>query len=156
MFILRRKDHPTPGRPVLCKARTLYPMLKLSNWMLFLSLPKEGLFVLPAAWSFAWGCAFSPDVIYLNNKKRRNWNPIYNGYRTCFVQPGKIEIDANERAVIDKFKAAFSFASSSILSLTICQACIETDKLEFVGHERLSKSILWRKNENKKSNCCSV
>lgn len=40
--------------------------------------------------------------------------------RTRFVQPGKIEIDANERAVIEKFKAAFSFAPSSILSLMIC------------------------------------
>jgi hypothetical protein len=39
--------------------------------------------------------------------------------RTRFVQPGKIEIDANEGAVIEKCKTAFSFASSSILSLTI-------------------------------------
>jgi hypothetical protein len=38
---------------------------------------------------------------------------------TRFVQPGKIEIDANERAVIKEFMAAFSFAPSSILSLTI-------------------------------------
>jgi len=51
--------------------------------------------------------------------------------RTRFVQPGKIEIDANERAVIGKRNAAFSFAPSSILSLTIeqnrcamaCQGC---------------------------------
>ena len=41
-------------------------------------------------------------------------------FRECFVQPGKIEIDANERAVIGKRNAAFSFAPSSILSLTIC------------------------------------
>ena len=43
---------------------------------------------------------------------------------TRFVQPGKIEIDANERAVIEEFKAAFSFAPSSILSLTICEESI--------------------------------
>jgi hypothetical protein len=42
------------------------------------------------------------------------WLPV-----TRFVQPGKIEIDANERAVIKEFMAAFSFAPSSILSLTI-------------------------------------
>jgi hypothetical protein len=46
---------------------------------------------------------------------------IKTASRTRFVQPGKTEIDANERAVIGKFKAAFSFASSSILSLTICR-----------------------------------
>ena len=40
---------------------------------------------------------------------------------TRFVQPGKIEIDANERAVIKEFKADFSFAPPSILSLTICK-----------------------------------
>ena len=39
---------------------------------------------------------------------------------TRFVQPGKIEIDANERAVFGNAEAAFSFASPSILSLTIC------------------------------------
>ena len=39
----------------------------------------------------------------------------------AFVQPGKIEIDANERAVIKEFKAAFSFVPPSILSLTICK-----------------------------------
>jgi hypothetical protein len=44
------------------------------------------------------------------------WLPV-----TRFVQPGKIEIDANERAVIKEFMAAFSFAPSSILSLTICR-----------------------------------
>ena len=48
--------------------------------------------------------------------------PYIPATRTRFVQPGKIEIDANERAVIEKFKAAFSFASSSILSLTICHS----------------------------------
>ena len=47
------------------------------------------------------------------------WNPIYNVTRTRFVQTGKIEIDTNERAVIGKIKAAFSFASTSILSLMI-------------------------------------
>jgi len=40
--------------------------------------------------------------------------------KTRFVQPGKIEIDANERAVIGKRNAAFSYAPPSILSLTIC------------------------------------
>ena len=36
------------------------------------------------------------------------------------VGGGKIEIDANERAAIEKCNAAFSFAPPSILSLTIC------------------------------------
>ena len=40
---------------------------------------------------------------------------------TRFVQPGKIETDANERAVIGKAETAFSFAPPSILSLTIYQ-----------------------------------
>ena len=48
--------------------------------------------------------------------------PYIPATRTRFVQPGKIEIDANERAVIEEFKAAFSFAPPSILSLTICRA----------------------------------
>lgn len=38
---------------------------------------------------------------------------------TRFVQPEKIEIDANERAVNENLKTAFSFAPPSILSLTI-------------------------------------
>jgi len=45
--------------------------------------------------------------------------PYIPATRTRFVQPGKIEIDANEKAVVEEFKAAFSFAPSSILSLTI-------------------------------------
>ena len=45
-------------------------------------------------------------------------NPYIPAIRTRFVQPGKIEIDANERAAIGKRNAAFSFAPSSILSLT--------------------------------------
>ena len=47
--------------------------------------------------------------------------PYILASRTRFVQPGKIEIDANERAVIEKSNAAFSFAPTSILSLTICR-----------------------------------
>ena len=39
---------------------------------------------------------------------------------THFVQPGKIEIDANERTVNENLKTVFSFAPYSILSLTIC------------------------------------
>ena len=39
---------------------------------------------------------------------------------TRFVQPEKIEIDANERAVNESLHTAFSFAPPSILSLTIC------------------------------------
>jgi hypothetical protein len=46
-------------------------------------------------------------------------SPYIQTTRTRFVQPGKIEIDANERAAIGKRNAAFSFALSSILSLTI-------------------------------------
>ena len=48
-------------------------------------------------------------------------SPYIQTTRTRFVQPGKIEIDANERAAIEKRNAAFSFAPSSILSLTICR-----------------------------------
>jgi len=48
--------------------------------------------------------------------------PYIPATRTRFVQPGKIEIDANEKAVVEEFKAAFSFAPSSILSLTICES----------------------------------
>ena len=40
---------------------------------------------------------------------------------THFVQPGKIEIDANERTVNENLKTVFSFAPYSILSLTICR-----------------------------------
>ena len=47
--------------------------------------------------------------------------PYIPATRTRFVQPGKIEIDANERAVIEAFKTAFSFAPPSILSLSICR-----------------------------------
>ncbi|MBR5420714.1 MAG: hypothetical protein IK115_06155, partial [Lachnospiraceae bacterium] len=57
--------------------------------------------------------------------------------RTRFVQPGKIEIDANERAVIEEFTAAFSFASSSILSLTICRVEILLKK----GRKKYEKII---------------
>jgi len=53
-------------------------------------------------------------------KSVRIENPYTAAARTRFVQPGKIEIDANERVVIGSAKAAFSFAPPSILSLTIC------------------------------------
>ena len=39
---------------------------------------------------------------------------------TRFVQPEKIEIDANERAVNEKSQYCFFVAPPSILSLTIC------------------------------------
>ena len=52
---------------------------------------------------------------------------------TRFVQPEKIEIDANERAVNEKFKAAFSFASPSILSLTICRRLFAYDQIGIIG-----------------------
>ena len=52
-------------------------------------------------------------------------SPYTAAAKTRFVQPGKIEIDANERAVIKEFKAAFSFAPPSILSLTICRYVLE-------------------------------
>ena len=45
--------------------------------------------------------------------------PYTTATRTRFVQPGKIETDANERAVIGKAETAFSFAPPSILSLTV-------------------------------------
>ncbi|XCP86512.1 hypothetical protein ABXS75_06875 [Roseburia hominis] len=58
-------------------------------------------------------------AIYCFAKSVRIESPYIAAARMRFVQPGKIEIDANERAVIKEFKAAFSFAPSSILSLTI-------------------------------------
>ena len=64
----------------------------------------------------------SEDPCYTLSKSGLIESPYIQATRTRFVQPGKIEIDANERAVIENFNAAFSFASSSILSLTICRA----------------------------------
>ena len=57
-------------------------------------------------------------AIYHSAKSVRIESP-YTAARTHFVQPGKIEIDANERVVIGSAKTAFSFAPPSILSLTI-------------------------------------
>jgi len=62
----------------------------------------------------------SEDPCYTLDRSGLIENPYIPAIRTRFVQPGKIEIDANERAVIGKRNAAFSFAPSSILSLTIC------------------------------------
>ena len=58
-------------------------------------------------------------MLYLLAKSIGIEFPYIPATRTRFVQPGKIEIDANEKAVVEEFKAAFSFAPSSILSLTI-------------------------------------
>jgi hypothetical protein len=52
--------------------------------------------------------------------------------RTRFVQPGKIEIVANERAVYEKIKAAFSFAPTSILSLMIFHPVMMVQHLLFI------------------------
>ena len=59
------------------------------------------------------------DPCYTRSRSGLIESPYIQAPRTRFVQPGKIEIDANERAVIGKRNAAFSFAPSSILSLTI-------------------------------------
>ena len=59
---------------------------------------------------------FSQYIIYGLAKSKKIEIPYMPATRTRFVQPGKIEIDANERAVIEKFKAAFSFAPSAILT----------------------------------------
>ena len=73
--------------------------------------------------------------------------------RTRFVQPGKIEIDANERAVIGKRNAAFSFAPHSILSLTICRGKSVMKRIEFKYHPNLySDEILI--HEEGICNCC--
>ena len=63
-------------------------------------------------------------------------SPYITATRTRFVQPGKIEIDANERAVIGKRNAAFSFAPSSILSLTICEAAAAIEHVIHIRHVR--------------------
>ena len=63
----------------------------------------------------------SEDPCYTLDRSGLIENPYIPAIRTRFVQPGKIEIDANERAVIGNRNAAFSFAPSSILSLTIFQ-----------------------------------
>jgi len=56
--------------------------------------------------------------------------------RTRFVQPGKIETATNEMAVIKRIEAAFSFASASILSLTICR---DVDKSMFAEKQGFSQ-----------------
>ena len=66
----------------------------------------------------------SEDPCYTLDRSGLIENPYIPAIRTRFVQPGKIEIDANERAVIGKRNAAFSFAPSSILSLTICTSTL--------------------------------
>ena len=63
----------------------------------------------------------SEDPCYTWSRSGLIESPYIPAIRTRFVQPGKIEIDANERAVIEEFKAAFSFAPPSIISLTICR-----------------------------------
>ena len=63
----------------------------------------------------------SEDPCYTRSRSGLIESPYIPAPRTRFVQPGKIEIDANERAVIGKRNAAFSFAPPSILSLTIYQ-----------------------------------
>ena len=62
----------------------------------------------------------SEDPCYTWSRSGLIESPYIPATQTRFVQPGKIEIDANEKAVVEEFKAAFSFAPSSILSLTIC------------------------------------
>ena len=64
----------------------------------------------------------SEDPCYTLDRSGLIESPYILASRTRFVQPGKIEIDANERAVIGKRNAAFSFAPSSILSLTILRS----------------------------------
>ena len=66
----------------------------------------------------------SEDPCYTLDRSVLIESPYILASRTRFVQPGKIEIDANERAVIEDLKAAFSFAPSSILSLTICRDAV--------------------------------
>lgn len=66
----------------------------------------------------------SEDPCYTLDRSGLIENPYIPAIRTRFVQPGKIEIDANERAAIGKRNAAFSFAPSSILSLTICASLL--------------------------------
>ncbi len=68
-------------------------------------------------------------------------SPYTAAAKTRFVQPGKIEIDANERAVIKEFKAAFSFAPPSILSLTIFRPLQIPDKLIFVDSSIIPQSL---------------
>ena len=65
-------------------------------------------------------CSGTPIYAILWFKGAGIESPYMASPGTRFVQPGKIEIDANERVVFGNVEAAFSFASSSILSLTIC------------------------------------
>ena len=64
--------------------------------------------------------------------------------RTRFVQPGKIEIGANERAVIGNLNAAFSFAPSSILSLTIYRRNVKKGAMlyELFNIEKRRETVL--------------
>ena len=80
------------------------------------------------AYSWCAGNDFKKISLHLNRyptccfaKSVKIESPYTAAAKTRFVQPGKIETDANERAVIKEFKAAFSFAPPSILSLTICR-----------------------------------
>ena len=75
------------------------------------------------------------DPCYTRSRSGLIESPYIPAPRTRFVQPGKIEIDANERAVIGKRNAAFSFAPSSILSLTIC---LDAAKSGFAGQSHLA------------------
>ena len=92
----------------------------------------------------------SEDPCYTLDRSGLIENPYIPAIRTRFVQPGKIEIDANERAVIGKRNAAFSFAPSSILSLTICTSTLpyfhpiftnEKSAHRHYGDERCSCSV---------------
>ena len=51
---------------------------------------------------------------------------------TRFVQPEKIEIDANERQLMKSLNTAFSFAPPSILSLTILSGSTEKSNLTII------------------------
>ena len=63
---------------------------------------------------------------------------------TRFVQPGKIEIDANERTVNENLKTVFSFAPYSILSLTIYTYSITHSSFpqSFIFHPSAEKTNL--------------
>ena len=75
------------------------------------------------AYSWCAGNDFKKISLHLNRyptccfaKSVKIESPYTAAAKTRFVQPGKIEIDANERAVHWNAKTAFSFTPSSILT----------------------------------------
>ena len=121
MLILWRKNHSCRCWSIFAPIRTAYALLIPWSWIRILWSLSKAYFWCDHRGFLVQNSTFIRGSMLHSGQKRSDWKPIYiPAIRTRFVQPGKIEIDANERAAIGKRNAAFSFAPSSILSLTIC------------------------------------